>query len=96
MSFGYSAGDFILCIQLAHKVWAECRDAPQGFRAISGKVASLQLVLKEIREAIDTNEPSQDKKDSLKTLLEGCNDVLQKLPALLTKYKSLGTQRKRT
>lgn len=96
MNFGYSVGDFVICIQLAHKVWRECRDAPDEFRAVSTEVASLQLVLKEVQESVNDHEPSPSKMNDLKQLIEGCNDVLKELQSLLQKYKSLGTQSRRT
>ena len=96
MSFGYSAGDFILCVQLAHRVWRECRDAPEDFRAVSTEVASLQLVLKELQDAVPNRELSAAKQRDLRQLVEACTEVLQELEELLMKYKSLGTQSKRT
>lgn len=96
MSFGYSAGDFIICIRLAHKVWRGCRDAPEAFRNVFNEVASLQLVLKDMQEAVDTDEPNQIKSNDLAILLKGCNDILQELQRLLEKRDSLGTQSRRT
>lgn len=96
MSFGYSSGDFILCIQLAHRIWRECRDAPEDFRAVYTEVASLQLVLKEVQDAVHEREPSLSKQQDLKKLVEACTEVLRELENLLMKYGSLGTQSKRT
>ncbi|KAK4691981.1 hypothetical protein P7C71_g5133, partial [Lecanoromycetidae sp. Uapishka_2] len=96
MSFGASASDLIVCIQLAHKIWRGCRDAPDDFRIVSTEVAGLQLVLKEVQETVNDRELGQSKKDDLKMLLEGCSSVLDELKKLLQRYKSLGTQSKRT
>lgn len=96
MSFGYSAGDFVLCAQLAHRVWRDCRDAPEDFRVVSTEVASLQLVLKEVQDAVHDREMSLAKQQDLKQLVAACAEVLQELEQLLTKYKSLGTHSKRT
>jgi hypothetical protein len=35
MSFGFSVGDFLAAIQLAHKIQKEFADAPSQFKAIS-------------------------------------------------------------
>jgi hypothetical protein len=35
MSFGFSVGDFIEAIKLAHKIRKEFADAPSQFKAIS-------------------------------------------------------------
>jgi hypothetical protein len=35
MSFGYSAGDFILALQLANNIRKQFVDAPSQFKAIS-------------------------------------------------------------
>lgn len=96
MSFGYSAGDFVLCAQLAHRVWKECRGAPEDFRAVSTEVDSLRLVLNEVQDAVQDRDLSLAKQQDLKKLVEACTEVLQELQGLLAKYKSLATQSKRT
>ena len=96
MSFGYSVGDFVLCAQLSQRVWRECRDAPEDFRAVSSEVASLQLVLKEVRDLVQGQEIDLTKRQELKQLIDACTGVLHELEQLLMKYKSLGTQSKRT
>lgn len=94
MSFGISVSDILLCVQLAHKVWKGCREAPRDFRAVSIEVASLHLVLNEARET--AHDLSASKGEDLKQLINGCKSVLQELEELLQRYKSLGTQSRRT
>lgn len=74
------------------------RDAPEDFRVVSTEVASLQLVLKEVQDAVHDREMSLAKQQDLKQLVAvaACAGVLQELEELLTKYKSLGTHSKRT
>ncbi len=79
MSFGASASDLIICIQLAHKIWRGCRDTHDNFGAFSTEVEGLQLVLKEVRETVNDREPRQSKKNDPKMLLEGCSNVLNEL-----------------
>ena len=96
MSFGFGVGDCICCIKLAHKVWKNCRDAPEDFRAVSTEVASLELVLKDVTDAVEDRELSHEKHNNLNKLVGGCSDVLTELQGVLDNYKSLGTQSKRT
>ena len=94
MSFGFSVSDVAVCVQLAQKVWRGCREAPRDFRAVCIEVASLHLVLNEARET--AHDLSASKGEDLKQLINGCKSVLQELEELLQRYKSLGTQSKRT
>lgn len=96
MSFGFGVGDCITCVKLAHKVWRNCRDAPDDFRAVSSEVASLELVLNDVKEVVGERELSQVKHSDLERLVGGCSEVLTELEVLLDKYHSLGTQSKRT
>ena len=61
---------------------------------VSIEVASLHLVLHEAKETVD--ELSASKGEDLRQLINGCKSVLQELEELLQKYKSLGTQSRRT
>ena len=94
MSFGGSVSDVLVCYQLAQKVWKGCREAPNGFKAVCTEVASLHLVLNEARET--AHDLSASKEEDLRQLINGCKSVLQELEELLQRYKSLGTQSKRT
>lgn len=91
MSFGYSMSDFILCIQLAHKVLHEYRQAPQDCQAATTDVAGLQLVLSNVRDAVNGSGLSQDKQQDLQMLLSGCSDTLKELLQVLERFKSLAT-----
>ncbi len=91
MSFGYSMSDFILCIQLAQKVLHEYRQAPQDFQAATTDVAGLQLVLSNVRDAVNGSGLSQDKQQDLQMLLSGCSDTLKELLQVLERFKSLAT-----
>lgn len=91
MSFGYSAGDFIICIQLARQVLEEYQQAPQEFQAATTDVAGLQLVLNDVKDSIDGSELSPDKQQDLQGLLNGCNQTLKELLQVLEKFKSLAT-----
>lgn len=90
----FGAGDFVICIHLAHSVWRDCREASENSWTVFTAVASLQVVLKEVQEAANDHEPSETKEYGLSKLIGGWNDVSQELHGLLNKY--LGMQRRRT
>lgn len=96
MSFGFSVSDLVLAVQIAHNLWQEAQDAPGAFRAVSAEVASLKLVLQDVQETVTSRDIELAKQAELGQLVDGCNGVLTELQTLLHKYKSLGTQSKRT
>ena len=96
MSFGFSVSDVLICIQLAHKVWRDCRDAPEEFKAVSVEVQHLELFLNDSKDKLNDLGLDQRQTADLKRLIEGYNDVLKELERLLQSYQSLGTKNKRT
>jgi hypothetical protein len=96
LSFGFSISDFIAVGNLAWQVWKSCKDAPESFKNISQEVLSLYAVLREIEELLEGQTLSGSREARLRTIKEGCQDVLQDLQALVRKYESLGSQAKRT
>lgn len=96
MSFGFSIGDFIALGQLAWKVYRSCKDAPECFKNISQEVLSLHAVLREVEENISAQTLPVTRQSNLKTIGDGCRNVLEDLQSLVDKYESLGTQSKRT
>src|SRR3954454_1633463 len=96
MSFGYSVGDIILLGQLAWKAYKTCKDAPESFKNISDEVLSLHALLKEIEENLSAETLSSMRQARLKTIGDGCRNVLEELQSLVDRYESLGTQSKRT
>ncbi|KAI9768827.1 MAG: hypothetical protein M1840_004641 [Geoglossum simile] len=96
MSFGYGIGDIVLLGQLAWKAYKSCKDAPESFKNISYEVLSLHALLKEIEENLSAQTLSPTRQARLKTIGDGCRNVLEELQSLVDKYESLGTQSKRT
>ena len=96
MSFGLSISDVALCVGFAHKLWQQARDAPGDFQAVAAEVANLELVLKEVQDAIHDHVLGQSKQGELTQLLKGCRGVLVDLEVLLNKYHGLGAQSRRT
>jgi hypothetical protein len=96
MSFGYSVGDLIAIGNLAWTVYKSCKGAPESFNNISLEVLSLHAVLMEARETIFAQPLSPAKQERLKAVGDGCYHTLADLDSLCKKYRSLGTQSKRT
>ena len=96
MSFGFGAGDFVQLGQLAWTVYKACKDAPESFGNISQEVLSLHAVLREVDESITGYNLTHTQEAGLKTVGNGCHNVLTDLETLVNKYESLGTQSKRT
>jgi hypothetical protein len=82
----------------AWDLYKSCKDSSDEFKRISQEVASLHVVLKETEEYLleskGLSSPTRD--DRLRTLIEGCNEILTTLKRLLDGYDSLGTQAQRT
>ena len=96
MVYTPGVGDVVAVGTLAWNVYKSCKGAPGSFSNISNEVLSLHVVLKEVDETfLKSPLPPQSQK-RLKTICDGCQNVLSDLQALVDKYESLGTQSKRT
>ncbi len=96
MSFGYGIGDFIVVGQLCWKVYKKCKDSPGTYADLSGEVGALHNVIKETEELLSQQGLTKEQTARLTTCRQGCEDVLEKLDALLVKYQGLGTKSQRT
>ncbi|KAK2627708.1 hypothetical protein QTJ16_002354 [Diplocarpon rosae] len=94
MSFGFSVGDIILLIQLAHKNVRNCKEAGGEYLEIAREVRSLHSVLQTVREEVERKDSlffsaGPEKTRELTSIVEGCKGVLEGIDALLTKYQGL-------
>jgi hypothetical protein len=96
MSFGYSVGDFLAVAALAWSLYKDCSSAPESFQNVAQEVLSLYAVLKEAEESVFKYPLSLERQTRLKVVGDGCEKILLDLQTLVTKYHSLGTNRKRT
>ena len=101
MSFGFSVGDFAAAVSLAWSLYKQCKGASEEFREVSEDVGSLLNIIGEIQdEAEDAesilNRAGHRRKQELDMLMRSCTEVLSQLQQILTRYRSLGTQEKRT
>ena len=101
MSFGCSVGDFVVLASLAWKVYKDCKSASAEFLEVGNEVISLRTAIQELQdEAEESNSiltrAGSRRKRELESIMKNCTDVLRELQQLITRYRSLGTQQKRT
>jgi hypothetical protein len=94
MSFGISAGDFIVIGKLAFDLYQQCHDAPNEFRDLSSELANLRTALELVSLTVKERRLDASQELYLRRLQQGCQTVLVELETLLSKYKSLGTNKK--
>lgn len=92
MSYGYAVGDVIAVSTLAWKLYRVCKDSSNDFKSISGEVASLHVLLKDLEENISDQSMNTSQQAQLGVIGGGCTEVLNELDDLRKKYKRLGTK----
>ncbi|KAI9846413.1 MAG: hypothetical protein M1837_004004 [Sclerophora amabilis] len=99
MAFDMGIGDLLAVTKLAWDLYHNCflvaREAPEDFRQLVNELASLQGVLRTLRDDVNSDKSfleklGESKKDMLERCLGGCYDTLKKLEELVTKYRQLG------
>jgi ankyrin repeat protein len=99
MSFGFSVLDFISLINLAKKTCDDCRAAPVHFGEAGRGAQSIHVILSQIKSEVENPESvlRRDKQCEIRlsTITKNCQEVLKQLDGIVTKYKSLGTNKKR-
>lgn len=108
MSFGFSPSDVIALVNLATKVYQGWRDACGEYTDITGTLHSLHLVLQRLQRHFgpseDTSTPAsnefmlchQSDNHDFAQVVISCRSDLSHLHAIVNKYRSLETSRKRT
>ena len=92
MSFGYGVGDIMAISGLALKVYTAYKDAPDDYRNIADEVKSLHIIIEEAARHFDGSTTLSNKKQQGgKEVLEGCQNVLRDLDALIEKYNTLAS-----
>ena len=89
MSFGYGVGDIMAVSKLALKVYTAYKDAPDDYRNIADEVDSLHIIIEEAARHFENTTLSNQKQQRGKKVLEGCQNVLKDLDALIEKYNAL-------
>ena len=91
MSFGYGVGDIMAISGLALKVYTAYKDAPDDYRNIADEVKSLHIIIEEAAQHFKSTTLSDRKQQGGKEVLEGCENVLKDLDALIKKYNALAS-----
>ena len=90
MSFG-SGVDIMAISRLALKVYTAYKDAPDDYRNISDEVKSLHIIIEEAAWHFESTTLSKKKQQGGKEILEGCQNVLRDLDALIEEYNTLAS-----
>lgn len=100
MSVSWGATDVLAVTKLAwdlyHKCYLVAREAPDEFRHLLNELASLQSVLRSVRDDINSDisfleNLGEHRKESLERCLSGCFETLRRLQKLVIKYQELGS-----
>ena len=89
MSFGYGVGDLIAVSRLALKVYTAYRDALDDYRDVADEVRSLHIIINKAARHFESTTLSNKIQQGGKEVLEGCQNVLKDLDALIEKYNAL-------
>jgi hypothetical protein len=99
MSFGFSIGDAVVLAQLTKQVYDGWKSACGDYANITGSLASLQTLLARVEaEAQAPNSiftKSPEDLQGWETVSGDCRSVVTELKEIVSKYKSLGTSRRR-
>ena len=99
MALNVGVADLLTLTKLAWDLYHNCylvaRDAPDGFRQLVNELASLQGVLRSLRDDVNSDKSflerlGEDRKQTLERCLAGCFSTLHDLRDLVIKYRDLG------
>lgn len=99
MSLNWGVTDLLAVTKLAwdlyHKCFLVAREAPDDFRQLVNELASLQSVLRSLRDDVTSDKSFLDKmgenrKEMLERCLVSCFDTLHKLERLVARFRELG------
>lgn len=99
MSFGTSAGDAILLVQLAWKTLQGARQACGEHDELTREVASLHRVLLRLQRENEDPESlltqaDHDRRQELGELCSGCEQVLKVMDSIISKYNALSEDKR--
>lgn len=101
MSFGWAASDLLAATRLAWDLYHNCylvaREAPEEFRQLVNELASLQGVLRTLRDDVHSDKSflermGEQKQATLTRCINSCNATLRKLQELVIRYRKLGNE----
>ncbi|KAH6678687.1 hypothetical protein B0J14DRAFT_328599 [Halenospora varia] len=99
MSFGYSVGDFLSLLQLAHTVFQNVSKASGAHSGLARQVNSLQIVLRRLYLEVSKSDsiPNHSSDSRWKELIElagNCQEVLDVLKKIFEKYNALSEEKR--
>ena len=98
-AINWGIGDLLSVTKLAWDLYHNCylvaREAPDDFRQLVNELASLQGVLRTLRDDVNSDKSflermGESRKQTLERCLESCFETLRKLQKLVIKYRELG------
>ena len=98
-ALNWGIGDLLAVTKLAWDLYHNCylvaREAPDDFRQLVNELASLQGVLRTLRDDVHSDKSflermGENRKETLERCLTSCTDTLRKLQRLIIKYRELG------
>ena len=84
-------GDIMAISGLALRVYTAYKDAPDDYRNISDEVKSLHIIINRVARHFESITLSSQIQQEGKEVLEGCQNVLKDLDALIEKYNALAS-----
>ncbi|KAL8787661.1 MAG: hypothetical protein Q9213_002092 [Squamulea squamosa] len=99
MSFGWSASDIALLVQLAYKTTQGARAACGQYDILTKEISNLHIILSRLQtevakpdNPINRRGASGSYQKELKSIANGCEEVLAQLDKILVKYNALSEQ----
>ncbi|KAL8788414.1 MAG: hypothetical protein Q9195_007293 [Heterodermia aff. obscurata] len=97
MSFGWSVSDVASLARLAHKTWQGARAACGEYSELARETSSLHVILDRLHAEVERPESYLHKRSGthgreLKSISDGCGEVLGQLDKILVKYNALAEQ----
>ncbi|KAL8659283.1 MAG: hypothetical protein Q9202_007201 [Teloschistes flavicans] len=95
----WGVGDLLAVTKLAWDLYHNCylvaREAPDDFRQLVNELASLQGVLRTLRDDVNSDKSflerlGDSRKETLERCVGSCFDTLKRLQSLVIKYRELG------
>lgn len=86
--FGWGISDIIAISQLAAKVYAAYKDAPDDCRHLSEEVLSLQIIIDRAVQHFQSTTLSDSDRQHGQKILKGCQSVLEDLNSLIDNYNT--------
>ena len=99
MSLNWGITDLLAVTKLAwdlyHKCFLVAREAPDDFRQLVNELASLQSILRSLRDDVTSDKSflekmGENRKEMLERCLSACFDTLRKLERFVVKFRELG------